>query len=127
MDDPKVVEDAAKRACADEFISALTEGYDTPCSAQGADLSAGQRQLITIARAFVRPSPIVILDEATASVDALTEKLIDKATALLFEERTVLVIAHRLSTIAKADRIIMLSKIIEEGTHRAHLIRRCLQ
>ena len=116
---PEQVEAAAKRACAHDFITALAHGYDTPCSAQGADLSAGQRQLITIARAFARPSPIVILDEATASVDALTERLIDQATALLFEERTVLVIAHRLSTIAKADRIIMLAggKIIEEGTH----------
>ena len=116
---PEQVEKAAQRACADQFISKLPNGYDTLCHAQGADLSAGQRQLITIARAFARPAPIVILDEATASVDALTEQLIDEATAKLFKERTVLVIAHRLSTITKADRIIVLSKgeIVEQGTH----------
>lgn len=121
MEQPELIEAAAKRACAHPFISQLSQGYETPCSAQGADLSAGQRQLITIARAFARQSPIVILDEATASVDALTEQLIDEATAQLFEERTVLVIAHRLSTIAKADRIIMLvdGEIIEAGTHQS--------
>lgn len=119
MNNPQRIEHAAQQACADGFITKLSKGYDTQCSSQGADLSAGQRQLITIARAFARPSPIVILDEATASVDALTEQLIDQATAKLFKERTVLVIAHRLSTITKADRIIVLAKgeIVEQGTH----------
>jgi ATP-binding cassette, subfamily B, multidrug efflux pump len=119
IDQPDLVVRAAERACAHPFISKLPNHYDTICSSQGAELSAGQRQLITIARAFAREAPIVILDEATASVDALTEELIDQATAQLFEERTVLVIAHRLSTITKADRIIMLGKgeIVEEGTH----------
>ena len=116
---PQQVEQAAQQAYADRFISKLPQGYDTLCRSQGSDLSAGQRQLITIARAFARPAPIVILDEATASVDALTEQLIDEATAQLFKERTVLVIAHRLSTITKADRIIVLSKgeIVEQGKH----------
>ena len=116
---PQQVEQAAQQAYADGFISKLSKGYDTLCHSQGADLSAGQRQLITIARAFARPAPIVILDEATASVDALTEQLIDEATAKLFKERTVLVIAHRLSTITKADRIIVLSRgeIVEQGKH----------
>lgn len=123
--DDKIAEDkaritsAARRACAHSFIDALPEGYQTQCASGGANLSAGQRQLITIARAFAREAPIVILDEATASVDALTERLIDEATSQLFKERTVLVIAHRLSTITKADRILMLERgeVVEQGTH----------
>lgn len=116
---PTQVEKAAELACAQSFIQKLPNGFESICAAQGEDLSVGQRQLITIARAFARQSPIVILDEATASVDALTENLIDTATAHLFEHKTVLVIAHRLSTITKADRIIMLSRgqIVEQGTH----------
>ena len=84
---------AAKRACVHDFIMTLPATYQTLCASGGSNLSAGQRQLITIARAFAREAPIVILDEATASVDALTEQLIDEATAQLFAERTVLVIA----------------------------------
>lgn len=119
IDETQKIKEAAKRACADTFISNLPQSYETHCGAQGSDLSVGQRQLITIARAFARETPIVILDEATASVDALTEQLIDQATAELFKEKTVLVIAHRLSTITKADRIIVLSQgeIVEQGTH----------
>ena len=132
------IEHAAQNARVDRFASQLEEGYQTLCSAQGQNLSAGQRQLLTIARAFARPTPLVILDEATASVDSLTEQWIDEATADLFEKRTVLVIAHRLSTIAKADRILVLAqgKIIEQGTHQdllaqdghyAHLVQSELQ
>jgi ABC-type multidrug transport system fused ATPase/permease subunit len=119
MQDEARLLSATRRACAHTFIENLPDGYQTICASGGTNLSAGQRQLITIARAFMREAPVVILDEATASVDALTEQLIDEATAQLFKERTVLVIAHRLSTITKADRIMMLSqgKVIEQGTH----------
>ena len=117
--DPARLREAARRARASGFIEALAAGYEAECASGGANLSVGQRQLITIARAFARPAPIVILDEATASVDALTEGWIDEATAELFAERTVIVIAHRLSTIAKADRVVMLARgeVVAQGRH----------
>lgn len=113
------VKRAAERARADRFIEQLPAGYESECASGGGNLSVGQRQLITIARAFARPAPFVLLDEATASVDALTERWIDEATSELFAERTVIVIAHRLSTIVKADRILMLERgaVVAQGTH----------
>lgn len=101
------------------FIDALPRGLEHEVRERGGNLSAGQRQLLAIARAMVRDAPIVILDEATASVDSVTEKLIDEAVAELFAHKTVLVIAHRLSTIMKADRIVVLHKgrVVEQGTH----------
>ena len=125
QDDLARIHEATKRARAESFIEALPQKIDTIIAANGSDLSAGQRQLITIARAVARPCPIVILDEATASVDSLTEQWIDEATAELFEERTVLVIAHRLSTISKADRVIMIDRgeVVEVGSHEALIER----
>jgi ATP-binding cassette subfamily B protein len=112
----------ARRARVHDFIAALPQGYDTLVTeAGGPGFSVGQKQLFAIARAMVRDTPVVVLDEATASVDALTERLIDEAVAELFATRTVLVIAHRLSTIRKADRILVLhhGRVVQEGTHEA--------
>ncbi|MEE2644023.1 MAG: ABC transporter ATP-binding protein [Myxococcota bacterium] len=119
------IEEAAQRARVSAFSDQLPEGLESSCGQRGERLSIGQRQLVTIARVFARDAAIVLLDEATASVDALTEEWIDEATASLFKERTVLVIAHRLSTIRKADRILVLSegRIIEEGSHEELLLR----
>ncbi len=96
-----------------------------PCSANGANLSAGQQQLISIARVFARNPTLVILDEATASIDSITENLIDQAIATLFAQKTVLVIAHRLSTIKKSNRILVLEqgKIVEQGTHQELMLQ----
>jgi ABC-type multidrug transport system fused ATPase/permease subunit len=112
---------AAGRARADAFIRALPDGYDSRITEGGANLSGGQRQLLSMARAMARQAPVVILDEATASVDSLTERAIDQAVEALFAEKTVLVIAHRLSTITKADRIVVLhqGRLVEQGTHDA--------
>ncbi|MCA9540872.1 MAG: ABC transporter ATP-binding protein [Myxococcales bacterium] len=113
------VEEAARLARADSFVGHFADGYDHPITERGGNLSVGQKQLLSIARALARPAPIVILDEATASVDSLTERLIDEAVEELLARRTVLVIAHRLSTITKADRILVLhhGRLVEQGTH----------
>ena len=110
---------AAKLANADGFINLLPEKYNTIISGSESNLSQGQRQLISIARAAVADPPVMILDEATSSVDTRTEKLIQKGMDALMKGRTVFVIAHRLSTIQNSDKIIVLKKgrIIEEGTH----------
>ena len=110
---------AAKLANADSFIRHLKDGYDTVLSSDGANLSAGQRQLLSIARAAVANPPVLILDEATSSVDTRTEALIEKGMDSLMRGRTVFVIAHRLSTVRNADCIIVLEggRIIERGTH----------
>jgi ATP-binding cassette subfamily B protein len=123
--DRPAVEMAAQRARADGFIQALAEGYDSRTTEGGTNLSGGQRQLLSIARAMARQAPVVILDEATSSVDSLTERAIDEAVEALFAAKTVLVIAHRLSTITKADRIILLHQgvLVEQGTHEALLAR----
>ena len=115
------VERAAALAHASDFIEGLKDGYDELVGAQGVSFSSGQEQLIAIARAMARPAPIVILDEATASVDPLTESRIDGAISALLEDRTVLVIAHRLSTIRRADRVLVLHRgeVVEQGTHDA--------
>ena len=110
---------AARTANADGFISRLPQGYDTPVTADGANLSAGQRQLIAIARAAVADPPVLILDEATSSIDTRTEALIERGMDALMAGRTVFVIAHRLSTVSNADAIMVLEhgRIIERGTH----------
>jgi len=113
------VEEAARIANADSFIRRLPQGYETMVTADGANLSQGQRQLLAIARAAVADPPVLILDEATSSIDTRTEALIEKGMDRLMEGRTVFVIAHRLSTVRNADAIIVLEhgRIIERGTH----------
>lgn len=115
----KQVLSAAKLANADTFIRHLSNGYDTIITGDGGNLSQGQRQLLAIARAAVADPPVLILDEATSSIDTRTEYLIEKGMDHLMEGRTVFVIAHRLSTVRNADEIIVLEKgqIIERGTH----------
>jgi ATP-binding cassette subfamily B multidrug efflux pump len=111
--------EAARTVGAHDFITRLPQGYETPLEQRGGNLSLGQRQLISFARALVANSKILVLDEATASVDSYTERLIQTALARLLEERTGLVIAHRLATIRNADRIIVLQdgRVIETGSH----------
>ena len=113
------VEKAAKIANADSFIRRLPQGYDTMVTADGANLSQGQRQLLAIARAAVADPPVLILDEATSSIDTRTEALIEKGMDQLMEGRTVFVIAHRLSTVRNADAIMVLEQgqIVERGIH----------
>ena len=110
---------AAKQAYAHEFIEKLPQGYNSLVGERGIKLSGGERQRIAIARAMLKKSPIVILDEATSSLDSLVEKKIQKALEKLIENKTTIVIAHRLSTIRKMDRIIVFKtgKIAEMGTH----------
>ena len=113
------VENAAKLAYADYFISHLPDGYNTVLTGDGANLSQGQRQLLSIARAAIANPPVLILDEATSSIDTHTEKIIEKGMDKLMEGRTVFVIAHRLSTVRNANYIVVLEhgEIIERGTH----------
>ena len=110
---------AAKLANADDFITRLPEGYDTMLCANGANLSQGQRQLISIARAAVADPPVMILDEATSSIDTRTEALVQRGMDALMKGRTVFVIAHRLSTVRNSDVIMVLEhgRIIERGSH----------
>ena len=121
----KEVEEAAKKSAAHEFIMGLPEGYDTFVGERGVLLSVGEKQRIAIARAFLRNSPILLLDEPTASLDAESEGLIQRALKNLSKSKTVIVIAHRLSTVKKADKILVLEKgnIVSEGTH-AELIKK---
>ena len=110
---------AAKLAGADDFIERLPEGYDTMLSGNGANLSQGQRQLIAIARAAVADPPVMILDEATSSIDTRTEAIVQRGMDSLMKGRTVFVIAHRLSTVKNSDVIMVLEqgRIIERGSH----------
>jgi len=113
------VKAAARLANADYFINHLPNGYDTEITSNGADLSQGQRQLLAIARAAVADPEVLILDEATSSVDTRTERLIEKGMDKIMQERTVFVIAHRLSTVRNSNAIMVLEKgeIIERGDH----------
>ena len=113
------IERAARIANADSFIRRLPQGYDTMVTSDGANLSQGQRQLLAIARAAVADPPVLILDEATSSIDTRTESLIERGMDQLMEGRTVFVIAHRLSTVRNADAIMVLEhgKIMERGDH----------
>ncbi len=110
---------AAKLANADGFIRRLPDGYDTVLTGDGANLSQGQRQLLSIARAAVADPPVLILDEATSSIDTRTEALVHQGMDALMTGRTTFVIAHRLSTVKDADCIMVLEqgRIIERGTH----------
>lgn len=117
---------AAKLANADSFIKHLPQGYETVLTADGSNLSQGQRQLLSIARAAVANPPVLVLDEATSSIDTRTEALIEKGMGRLMENRTVFVIAHRLSTVRNADAILVLEqgRIIERGNHEDLLARK---
>jgi ATP-binding cassette, subfamily B, multidrug efflux pump len=110
---------AARAAHADHFIRTLPEGYETVLNEEASNISQGQKQLLTIARAILADPPIMILDEATSSVDTRTEVFIQQAMKRLMEGRTSFVIAHRLSTIKDADLILVMDqgKVIEQGTH----------
>ena len=110
---------AAKRACCHDFVSALPQGYGTVVGEGGASLSGGQKQRISIARALLKDAPIVVLDEATASVDPENEALIQRAIEELTAGKTVVVIAHRLATVEAADQILVVDggTVAQRGTH----------
>ena len=122
---PEVIA-AAKLANADGFIRRLPQGYNTLLRGNGANLSQGQRQLLSIARAAVADPPVLILDEATSSIDTRTEKLVQDGMDKLMEGRTTFVIAHRLSTVRNSDCIMVLEQghIIERGSHEELLAQK---
>jgi len=117
---------AARAACAHDFITALPEGYDTVIGERGLKLSGGQRQRLAIARALLKDAPVLVLDEATSSIDAANEADIQRALDDLTRGRTTLVIAHRLSTVRGADRIVVMDggRVVEVGGHDALLAGR---
>ena len=117
---------ACKFAAADEFIEKLPNGYDTIIGENGVRLSGGQKQRISIARAILKQSPIILLDEATSSLDAESEEIVQNAINKFNKNKTTLVIAHRLSTIHNADKIFVMKngKIINSGNHE-FLIENC--
>jgi ATP-binding cassette subfamily B protein len=122
------VREAARAVHAHRFIDALPQGYETEVKERGATLSVGQKQLLSFARALAHDPRVLILDEATSSIDTETEALIQEALAVLLRGRTAIVIAHRLSTIQNVDEILVLHKgrIRERGTHQALLAARGL-
>ncbi|HIY87105.1 MAG TPA: ATP-binding cassette domain-containing protein, partial [Candidatus Bacteroides pullicola] len=113
------IEEAARRACCHDFIMRLPQGYDTMVSEGGCTLSGGEKQRLSIARALLKDAPVILLDEATASLDPENEVEVQKAIDTLIQGRTVIVIAHRLKTIRNADCIVVLDegRIAEQGTH----------
>ncbi|EUA87035.1 ABC transporter family protein [Mycobacterium ulcerans str. Harvey] len=123
---PDDIIQAAKAAYVDRFVHMLPASYQTRISGDGSNISAGEKQLITIARAFLARPQLLILDEATSSVDTRTELLIARATAELRRDRTSFIIAHRLSTIRDADQILVVQagQIVEHGTHAELLANR---
>ncbi len=126
--DDRAVHAAARAALVDDFVCSLPEGYETVIGERGLRLSGGERQRISIARALLKNAPILILDEATSSLDTESESLVQQALENLMAGRTTIVIAHRLSTVRRADRILALSdgRIVEDGTHEELILRRGL-
>ena len=122
----KEIIQACKFAASDEFINKLPQGYDTMIGENGVRLSGGQKQRISIARAILKESPIILLDEATSSLDAESEEIVQNAINNLTKNKTTLVIAHRLSTIHNANKIFVMKsgKIVSSGNHD-HLINNC--
>ncbi len=118
--------DAVRQAALDDFVAGLPQGLDTPVGERGMALSGGQRQRVAIARAFLKDAPLLVLDEATSHLDALSERAVHGALAKLMQHRTTIVIAHRLSTVRDADSILVMDKgrVIEEGRHDDLLARR---
>jgi ATP-binding cassette subfamily B protein len=113
------IQEATKLAYADDFIDAMPEGYESLVGERGVKLSGGQRQRIAIARVMLKDAPILILDEATSSLDSVTEKAIQENLDRVMGKKTVIAVAHRLSTIAHLDRILVFDKgrIVEDGNH----------
>jgi subfamily B ATP-binding cassette protein MsbA len=122
----KEIENACEFAAASEFIERLPDKFDTMIGENGVRLSGGQKQRISIARAILKKSPIILLDEATSSLDANSEEIVQNAIMNLIKNKTTLVIAHRLSTIHKADKIFVLKKgeIVNSGVHD-YLVNNC--
>ena len=116
---------AAAAANATEFVESLPQGFDTLVGERGVKLSGGQRQRVAIARAVLRAAPILVLDEATSSLDSESEELIQQALVEVMADRTAIVIAHRLSTVTAMDRLVVLAdgEVVEDGTHEALLAR----
>ena len=114
--DEEVIE-AAKAAQCDEFIMRLTDGYETVIGENGSTLSGGERQRISIARALLKDAPVVLLDEATASLDVENESAVQDALSRLIRKKTVLIIAHRMRTVASADKVVVLEngRIVQQG------------
>jgi ATP-binding cassette subfamily B protein len=117
---------AARKAHAHEFLERLADGYDTLVGERGIKLSGGERQRVAIARAILADSPILVLDEATSSLDSITEHYIQEAIANLMQGRTAILIAHRLSTVRQCDRILVFDRgrVVEQGTHESLMDRR---